>query len=130
MNPIQDSMIRIKNSYNSKRLHVEIQKSQKLLRLMEILRKYGYIKGFQTRERTIKVLLKYSQDYPVIKQIKLYSPLDVNTVVSYKQLKSILKSKESFAGLSLTLVSTSFGILTDLECLERKIGGHLILTVL
>ena len=130
MNPIQDSMIRIKNSYNSKRLNVEIQKSKRLINLMRLLREYGYIKGFQINERTIKVFLKYSQDYPVIRQIKVYSPLDVNTVVSYKQLKSILKSKESFAGLSLTLVSTSFGVLTDLECLKRKIGGHLILTVL
>ena len=130
MNPIQDSMIRIKNSYNSKRLNVEIQKSQRLINLMKILRKYGYIKGFQINERTIKVFLKYSQDCPVIRQIKVYSSLDTNTVVSYKQLKSVLKSKNSFAGLSLTLISTSFGILTDLECLERKIGGHLILTVL
>ena len=130
INSLNDAMIRLKNSQYAQRSNVDLNYSNLLINVLKILRKCGYIKGFKINERLVSVCLKYSQDSPAISEIKTYSSLDSNNSVSYKKLKALLRENNKNNGISLTLLSTSKGLLTDFECLKEKQGGHLILTIL
>ena len=81
---------------------------------------------FKVNLRKRIVILKYFQDKPVIKDIISYSPLNTNSTLSFTQLKQLCENKEKRTnGLSLNILSTSSGILSDYICLNNKLGGKL-----
>ena len=105
-------------------------KSKLSINILKVLRNEGYLRGFKIQDRTIEVSLKYYKDKPAIQNIKYHSRLSNKTNISYKKLTYIYEDKTINSGLSTMILSTPFGILTNFECLDRKIGGKLILTVL
>lgn len=130
VNLLNDSIIRIKNSQTSKQSKVSLLKSKLSINILEVLRNEGYLRGFKIQDKTIEVSLKYYKDKPAIQNIKYHSRLNNKTNISYKQLTYMYKDKTINSGLSTMILSTPFGILTDFECINRKIGGKLILTIL
>jgi len=129
-NLLNDSIIRIKNSQDKKKNKTNLIKSKLSIDILKILRNEGYLRGFSIKEKTIEVSLKYFRDKPAIKDIKYHSRLNKKIDLSYKELNYLYRSKKSNSGLSLMILSTPLGILTDFECLTQKIGGKLLLTVL
>tara|TARA_R110001592_G_scaffold150202_3_gene375986 strand:- start:12058 stop:12462 length:405 start_codon:yes stop_codon:yes gene_type:complete len=130
-NSLNDSIIRIKNGYKAKKQVIVLNKSNLCLEVLQILRNEGYIKGFKIEKQSIVVMLKYFQDKAVIKNIISYSPLSINNNLSFKQLKQVCENKENRTnGLSLNILSTSYGILTDYDCLSNKVGGKLLLMII
>jgi len=123
-NSINDSIIRIKNGCMAKKQSIVLKKSNLCIEILKILRNEGYIKGFQIEKKSIKVLLKYFQDKSIIKNIVFYPSLSIKNTLSFKQL-----NKNKYNGLSLNILSTSHGILSDYNCLNNKIGGKLLLTI-
>ena len=130
INLLNDSIIRIKNSQESKKNKVSLLKSNLCIKVLEVLRKEGYLQGFKVSSKTIEVKLKYYKDQPAIKDIQYHSRLNPKTNLSYKELTYIYKNKLNNSGLSLMILSTPLGILTNFECLTHKIGGKHILTIL
>tara|TARA_B100000768_G_scaffold58319_1_gene56457 strand:+ start:3090 stop:3491 length:402 start_codon:yes stop_codon:yes gene_type:complete len=130
VNLLNDSIIRIKNSQTNKQRKVSLLKSKLSINILKVLRNEGYLRGFKIQDRTIEVSLKYYKDKPAIQNIKYHSRLSNKTNISYKKLTYIYEDKTINSGLSTMILSTPFGILTNFECLDRKIGGKLILTVL
>jgi small subunit ribosomal protein S8 len=130
VNLLNDSIIRIKNSQTNKQRKVSLLKSKLSISILKVLRNEGYLRGFKIQDRTIEVSLKYYKDKPAIQNIKYHSRLSNKTSISYKKLTYIYENKTINSGLSTMILSTPFGILTNFECLDRKIGGKLILTVL
>lgn len=130
VNLLNDSIIRIKNSQTNKQRRVSLLKSKLSINILKVLRNEGYLRGFKIQDRTIEVSLKYYKDKPAIQNIKYHSRLSNKTNISYKKLTYIYEDKTINSGLSTMILSTPFGILTNFECLDRKIGGKLILTVL
>ena len=130
VNLLNDSIIRIKNSQTNKQRKVSLLKSKLSINILKVLRNEGYLRGFKIQDRTIEVSLKYYKDKPAIQNIKYHSRLSNKTNISYKKLTYIYEDKTINSGLSTMILSTPFGILTTFECLDRKIGGKLILTVL
>ena len=130
VNLLNDSIIRIKNGQKSKRNKVNLLKSKLSINLLKVLRNEGYLRGFRINAKTIEVTLKYYKDKPAIQNIKYCSKLKDKTNLSHEQLNYIQKGKLTNSGLSTMILSTPFGILTDSECLKRRIGGKLILTIL
>jgi small subunit ribosomal protein S8 len=129
-NLLCDSIIRIKNGYKSHKQKITIKNSKTSLELLKILRNEGYIRGFLIDKNFIEVSLKYFKDKPVIKDIKSYSPLNSKTTVSFKGLKQICNNKNLKSnGLTLNILSTSLGILSDYQCINHKIGGKLLLMI-
>jgi small subunit ribosomal protein S8 len=129
-NLLNDSIIRIRNSQENKKSKTNLIKSGLSINILKVLRNEGYLRSFIIKEKTIEVSLKYFRDRPAIKNIKYHSRLNEKINLSYKELNYLYKSKEANSGLSLMILSTPLGILTDFECLTQKIGGKLILTVL
>jgi small subunit ribosomal protein S8 len=130
LNLLNDSIVRIRNSQATKKPKLSLRKSNLLLKVLQILRREGYIRGFQVEEKTISLSLKYHQDKGVIKDIRYHSQLNPKTNLSFQELKKIYQKNESNSGLGRMLLSTPFGILTDFECISRRIGGKHLITIL
>jgi small subunit ribosomal protein S8 len=130
-NLLNDSIIRIKNGYKSRKPIIVLQKSNISIKILEILRNEGYIRGFIIQNQSINVLLKYFQDRAVITNIISHSPLSTENTLSFKQLKLLCENKKKRTnGLTLNILSTPIGILSDYDCLNNKQGGKLLLTIL
>jgi small subunit ribosomal protein S8 len=128
-NSLNDSIVRIKNGYKTRKQIISLNKSKLCIEILKILRNEGYIKGFQIEKQSINVILKYFQNKPVIEDVIFYSPLSINTTVSFRQLTQLCENKKT-NGLSLNILSTSYGILSDYHCLNNKIGGKLLLMII
>jgi small subunit ribosomal protein S8 len=130
-NSLNDSIIRIKNGHKAHKNNIIIKKSNLCIEILKILRTEGFIKGFKIENKSIIVFLKYFQDKPAIKDITYYSSLNVKNTLSFKQLKQLCENKKKRTnGLSLNILSTPTGILSDYDCLNKKSGGKLLITIL
>ncbi len=130
-NSINDSIIRIKNGCKARKQDILLTKSTLCIEILKILRNEGYIRGFRIEKNTIFVMLKYFQDKSVIKDIISYSPLNTNSTVSFIQLKQLCdNNKKRTNGLTLNILSTSSGVLSDYNCLTNKLGGKLLLMII
>jgi len=92
----------------------------------EVLKKLlqlGFIKKFETKEKTILVELIYKDKKPAMTEVQLYSKPGRRYYVSYKNLKLVM------GGLGYSLISTSQGVLTNKEAREKKVGGELLFSI-
>jgi small subunit ribosomal protein S8 len=97
---------------------IKIQKSKKLVEILNILNKEGYIKGFEVKQDILIIFLKYIQNKPVITKI---------TSISKPGKRFYVKNKNVFKLQgNLYILSTSKGLLTNVEAKKINIGGELI----
>ena len=71
----------------------------------------------------IKVLLKYVHGSPVINEISRVSKPGRRIYTRFDSLPRVQN------GLGVAIISTSFGILTDNEAREKKVGGEIICNI-
>jgi small subunit ribosomal protein S8 len=95
------------------------------LKILDLLQKEGFIRGWKkiivNDKEVIFVLLKYTEfSNPVIKKIYCVS----------KPGKRVFSKSKSFwkvyNGKGLFLISTSKGLLTDMEARLNNVGGEII----
>ena len=127
-NSLNDSIIRIKNGQKSRKKIISLLKSNIVIEILTILQREGYIKGFKVNDKNINVYLKYFQDRPAVKDIIIYPQLSVKSTISFKQLKNFCRTNNN--GLSLTILSTPHGLLSEYNCLRNCSGGNLLLTII
>lgn len=128
--PISDMIIRIKNAYRVGKEKVGIPYSRLKENICEILKREGFIEDYSvensdsisTKNINIK-LAYYEEKKPTIIDIKTTSTPGIRF---YKKVKDIRRYKN---GLGIEIFSTSAGILSDIECKERKIGGLSLIKV-
>tara|TARA_Y100001970_G_C14138059_1_gene805485 strand:+ start:409 stop:807 length:399 start_codon:yes stop_codon:yes gene_type:complete len=126
--PIGDMLTRIRNGQMRLLNKITIPRSNFRVKILDILKKEGYISDFKVIDETksIKVLsvdLKYDNGEPVIKEINRVSKPGRRI---YAKAHSIPKIQN---GLGVAIVSTSKGIMTDVEARNQKIGGEIICRV-
>ena len=122
--PIADLCTRIRNGLMVRHPRVDVPGSKMKARIIEILKKEGYIKNFRIYEDNlqgvIRVYLKYSGDQSVIRGIKRISKPGRRNYVKRDDVPKVLN------GLGLAIMSTSSGVMTDNECREKGIGGEVL----
>ena len=128
VDPIGDMITRIRNAQMRTLSKVKIPSSKFRAKILDILKKEGYIAGYQlsndTKERNIlSVDLKYENGSPVIKEIKRISKPGRRI---YARADSIPRIQN---GLGLAIVSTSKGIMSDNEAKNNNVGGEIICKV-
>ena len=128
VDPIGDMITRIRNAQMRLLNHVEIPGSKFRAKILEVLKKEGYISDYKIlsdtkNKNTISVDLKYNKGLPVIKEIKRISKPGRRI---YAKATSIPKIQN---GLGLAIVSTSKGIMTDNDARNQNIGGEIICRV-
>jgi len=125
IDPITDTLNRIKNAQAVSQQTVKIPFSKINLKLIDILKDKGFILDFKKvglkKDRTIRINLKYDTNKkPAISGFKRVSKPGQRI---YKKVKEIGRVK---GGMGMGIISTSKGLMTDKEARKEKIGGEVV----
>lgn len=126
--PISDYLTRIRNAIRAKHTHVDIPASRVKAEISKILLDCGFLKGVKfiddDRQGQLRVYLRYTKtNESVIGGLKRVSKPSCRIYKPKKYLPRVL------GGYGMAIMSTSQGILTDMECRKRGIGGEVICEV-
>ena len=116
-------LARIRNANRALLPVVEVPHSKIKEGIVGILKREGYVKEFAVEgkmPRTIKVKLKYQGKKSVIEGLKRVSTPGLRRYVSASKIPRVR------GGLGVAVVSTSEGLLTDMQARRKNVGGELI----
>ena len=120
------SLNKLKNASLIKNESVVLEYSFLVLNIVQRLYKEGFIQSFKiknldskTNKQVILVNLRYYFNKPVFKRLKIFSNVAQNRALDYQNLSRLNIKK------NVLFLSTSEGLLTHLECKQRKLGGIL-----
>ena len=110
---------KIKNASLAKKTKIVQTKSKQNINILNILIKEGFIKSYKINSNNqLDIYLKYKKNNAVITEIKRLSKPGKRLYITNKDL---YKKKRG-----LYIISTSLGILTDLQAKKLNVGGELI----
>ena len=128
VDPIGDMLTRIRNGQMRSLNKINIPFSNFRIKILEVLKKEGYIIDFYLDEnkdkiKSILVVLKYYEGETLINEIKRVSKPGRRV---YSRAISIPKIKN---GLGLAILSTSKGVMSDSDAIKNNLGGEIICRV-
>jgi small subunit ribosomal protein S8 len=128
VDPIGDMLTRIRNGQMRSLSKINMPFSNFRLKILEVLKKEGYIIDFNTSndKKKIKFLsvdLKYYEGQPVIKEIKRVSKPGRRVYSRATSIPRVLN------GLGLAILSTSKGVMSDTDAIKNNLGGEIICRV-
>jgi small subunit ribosomal protein S8 len=123
--PISDYLTRIRNASRAKHKFVDVPASRVKAEMSKILLSAGFLGGVKyiedNKQGILRIYLKYSKNNEsVINGLKRMSKPSRRIYTPTKKLPRVL------GGYGMAIVSTSQGILPDVECRKRGIGGEVI----
>jgi small subunit ribosomal protein S8 len=121
--PISDMLARIRNANRALLPAVELPHSRIKESIAGILKREGYIADFTVEgklPKTIKLRLKYQGKKSIIEGLRRISTPGLRRYVGATEIPRVR------GGLGVAVVSTSEGLLTDVQARKKKIGGELI----
>ena len=132
--PVADMLTRIRNGLSIKAKRVQVPRSKLKQQIAEVLRREGYISGYQLRDSRpddgigpqgwLDIELKYGPEgEEVISHIERTSKPGRRVYLKGKELRPVLN------GLGIQVLSTSKGILSDREARARNVGGEVLATL-
>jgi len=126
--PIGDMLTRIRNGQRVGKKSVESPSSLLRKRILEVLQKEGYIRAYHSEEvrkgiEKLVIELKYSEDQPVIESLERVSTPGRRAYCAAKKLTSYR------SGLGMSILSTSKGVMSDMEAKAQGVGGEIICQV-
>ena len=127
--PIGDMLTRIRNGQMRSLNKIEIPYSNFRLKILDVLKKEGYIINFKTdinkktNIKSLQVDLKYYEGQPVIREIKRISKPGRRVYSKATSIPKILN------GLGLAILSTSKGVMSDADAIKNNLGGEIICRV-
>ncbi|HET9488519.1 MAG TPA: 30S ribosomal protein S8 [Methylomirabilota bacterium] len=123
--PIADLLTRIRNASRAEHEKVDIPASRLKVKIAELLKTEGFIKNYRvlddTKHGTLRVYLKYgpANEQMISGLVRVSSP-GRRVYVSHDRIPTIL------AGMGVTIVSTSRGVMTDRDARTHKVGGEVL----
>jgi len=126
--PIGDMLARIKNAQMRNQKNVDIPSSKFKTKIADVLKEEGFIIDYKiykldNNKSNLNINLKYNSGNPVINVIERVS----------KPGRRIFSSAESLPkinnGLGIAILSTSKGVMTDVDARKQKLGGEIICKV-
>jgi small subunit ribosomal protein S8 len=128
MDIIGDMLTRIRNGFMAKKNNVEVIYSKENLGILSVLKKEGYISDFSEIDlrkgvKVINIDLKYFKNAPVVTEIKRVSKPSRRVYVAVVDMPLV------YNGLEISILSTSKGIMTDIEARSNNVGGEIICSV-
>jgi small subunit ribosomal protein S8 len=121
-------LTRIRNAQQRGKSKVISPASRLRERVLEVLQREGFIRGFATVEREgaapeIEIELKYFDGQPVIQKIQRVSKPGRRVYASVDTLPTV------FNGLGISILSTSKGVMSDADARDANVGGEVICQV-
>ncbi|HSK09129.1 MAG TPA: 30S ribosomal protein S8 [Vicinamibacterales bacterium] len=132
--PIADMLTRIRNAVQAKRARVDIPASRLKVEIARILQDEGYVQGFTVVEETpegartpqkfVRVFLKYGpRGERVITGIERVSRPGRRVYFSHDKVQPVL------AGLGISILTTSRGLMTGRQASRTGVGGEVLCNV-
>jgi small subunit ribosomal protein S8 len=125
--PLGDMLTRIRNGQRAKKDSVMSPASTLRARVLEVLQREGYIRGFSEDEtgkhKQLRIELKYFEGEPAIKHVARVSKPGRRVYSGSKELPIVRN------GLGITIVSTPRGVLSDAEARSANVGGEVLAEV-
>jgi small subunit ribosomal protein S8 len=128
--PLGDMLTRIRNGQTAKKDSVLTPASTLRVRVLDVLQREGYIRGYSEealgskgQHKGIRIELKYFEGQPAIRHVARVSKPGRRVYSGSKELPIIRN------GLGITIVSTPRGVLSDAEAREHNVGGEVLAEV-
>ncbi len=125
--PLGDMLTRIRNGLQAKKDSVLTPSSKLRVRVLDVLQREGYIRGYTPEEvgghDGLRIELKYFEGQPAIRHVSRVSKPGRRVYSGSKELPRVRN------GLGITIVSTPRGVLSDAEAREANVGGEILAEV-
>jgi small subunit ribosomal protein S8 len=121
--PISDLLARIRNANRALLPSIDVPHSRIKESLIGILKKEGYVADYAVEgklPKVIKVKLKYQGKKSVIEGLRRVSTPGLRRYVGATEIPRVR------GGLGVAVVSTSEGLLTDMQARRKNLGGELL----
>ena len=127
--PIADLLTRIRNASKAKHKAVDIPASELKREITRILKDQRYIRDYielpDAKQGILRVYLRYSRDdEPIIRGLRRLSRPGLRRYVSAEEAFRYSVGREG-----IMILSTSAGILTNQEAVQKKVGGEALCAV-
>lgn len=126
--PLGDMLTRIRNAAMRHKPTVRSPSSKMRVRVLEVLRDEGYIRGFEIIDNgdgkpEVEISLKYYEGEPVIRELRRVSK------PGRRYYSGVATMPQVRNGLGVAIVSTSRGVMSDARALAENVGGEVLCTV-
>jgi small subunit ribosomal protein S8 len=125
--PIADMLTRIRNAQRTNKPSVSMPASKVKGAIANVLKDEGYIEDFNVQSNegkpVLNISLKYYAGRPVIEKIERVSKPGLRIYKGSQNLPRVMN------GLGVTIVSTSWGVMTDRKAQAAGIGGEVLCIV-
>ena len=125
--PLGDLLTRIRNGQRAKKDSVLSPASKLRLRVLDVLQREGYIRGYSDEQMGpaagVRIELKYFEGQPAVKHVARVSKPGRRVYSGSQELPRVRN------GLGITIVSTPRGVLSDAEAREQNVGGEVLAEV-
>ena len=125
--PLGDLLTRIRNGQRAKKDSVLTPASKLRVRVLDVLQREGYIRGYSEEQMGpaagLRIELKYFEGQPAIKHVARVSKPGRRVYSGSTELPRVMN------GLGITIVSTPRGVLSDSEAREQNVGGEVLAEV-
>ncbi|WP_136161910.1 30S ribosomal protein S8 [Sphingomonas flavalba] len=125
--PLGDLLTRIRNGQRARKDSVVSPGSKMRARVLDVLQREGYIRGYSEEEvgghSGLRIELKYFEGQPAIQHVARVSKPGRRVYSGSKELPRVRN------GLGITIVSTPRGVLSDAEARDQNVGGEVLAEV-
>src|SRR3989344_2993219 len=118
--PIGDFLVRLKNASSVKHTTVLVPATLMNTELAKLLRKEGYIAGYEKRPRrfALEISLVYKEGIPAIHDAKRVSKPSRRMYMGVRDIKPVKRGK------GILVLSTPKGLLTGKDAERERVGGE------
>jgi len=126
--PIADMLTRIRNACGSKHRRVDMPASKLKVEIARILKEHNFITDFRVLDtengrRVLRVILRYAGGQPVIRELRRVSTPGLRRYVGVGEIPRVRN------GLGMAILSTSSGLMSDVQARRAHTGGELLALV-
>ena len=123
--PIADMLTKVRNGGRARLPHVDVPASHLKARLLELLKREGFIRSFQPMEVGVKQSLRiYLKFLPgrrsAVATVRRVSRPGLRQYCGADRVPHVIN------GRGIAVLSTSRGLLTDQEARQARVGGEVL----
>jgi small subunit ribosomal protein S8 len=124
--PVADLLTRLRNASKARKPAVDVPASNLKREIVRILKETNFIRDMvelpDMKQGILRVYLRYSKgDEPVIKGLQRVSRPGLRKFQSAEQVRL-----STFHSRGMAILSTSSGVMTNVEAAKKKIGGEIV----
>jgi small subunit ribosomal protein S8 len=124
MDPIAQMIASIKNASKIKSKETVVPYSNFKESILSVMKKANYIQDFKkivsSHKKFIRIILKYENGVPAIREIKKISIPSRRRYVAKNKIPRVLQ------GFGIVIVSTPKGVFTGFEAKKAGVGGEIV----